>query len=156
MGGVNQYNIWDYYTNQGDFIYSDEAMELYEMPFSKAFYQDPNLQGLHYVDGYDHYYDWGTNAPDAYVVITVDLTYNYNGKNKRIVSSRTYKADGIIDTTLDNQILRSGPNRNAFVANTRMFPLEGRELLTVKGETEIQEKNSSSTKNIDTGIDKEK
>lgn len=156
MGGVNQYNIWDYYTDQGDFIYSDEAMELYEMPFSKAFYQDPNLQGLHYVDGYDHYYDWGTNAPDAYVVITVDLTYNYNGKNKRIVSSRTYKADGVIDTTLDNQILRSGPNRNAFVANTRMFPLEGRELLTVKGETEIQEKNSSSTKSIDTGIDKEK
>ena len=156
MGGVNQYNIWDYYTSQGDFIYSDEAMELYEMPFSKAFYQDPNLQGLHYVNGYDHYYDWGTNAPDAYVVITVDLTYNYNGKNKRIVSSRTYKADGIIDTTLDNQILRSGPNRNAFVANTRMFPLEGRELLTVKGETEIQEKNSSSTKSIDTGIDKEK
>lgn len=156
MEGRNTVGYWDYYTTKGEFIYSDNSMELYEMPFSQSFYNDSNLQGLPYVEGYDHYYDWGTNAPDnAYVVVTVDLTYNYNGKNKRLVSSRTYKADGVIDSSLDNQILRSGPNRNAFVANTRMFPLEGRELFSLtQKEQEIMnmeeetETNEAETKTI--------
>lgn len=150
MEGQNTGGIWSNYTNQGDFIYSDDNVELYEMPFAKTFYKDPYLQGLHYVEGYDHYYDWGAYAPDnAYIVVTVDLTYNYNGKSKRLVSSRTYKAEGIIDSTLDNQILRSGPNRNAFVSNTRMFPLEGRELLLTKEELEMEKaEEDSETNNV--------
>lgn len=94
--------------------------------------------------------NWGAYAPDnAYIVVTVDLTYNYNGKSKRLVSSRTYKAEGIIDSTLDNQILRSGPNRNAFVSNTRMFPLEGRELLLTKEELEMEKaEEDSETNNV--------
>lgn len=147
MEGKSTRGIWSNYTDQGEFIYSDDNVELYEMPFAKTFYNDPNLRGLHYVEGYDHYYDWGTNAPDAYVVITVDLTYNYNGKNKRLVSSRTYKAEGIIDSSLDNQILLSGPNRNAFVANTKMFPLEGRELLLVEEEHEIEKTEEETETN---------
>lgn len=52
--------------------------------------------------GYSNYYDWGpadSNTDNFIINITLELTYNYNGKMKSFISSRNYKAEVIEDYT---------------------------------------------------------
>jgi hypothetical protein len=114
------------YVGMGELIYSDSLQTFYELP--NLFYKTEELVGYRCVNGYDSFYDWGTSAPkNLYVAVTVELSYEYNGKNKKVLSSRIYKANATMFT--DNRILTTGINRKPFIVNTGEFPLENRILM---------------------------
>lgn len=114
------------YVGMGDLIYSDSLQTTYELPVS--FYDTSELSGYCCVDGYDSFYDWGTSAPqNLYLAVTVELTYDYNGKSKTYLSSRIYKANAVMHP--DERMFATGANRKAFIVNTGVFPLEDRVLM---------------------------
>lgn len=135
------YNESDYYFKglNMDLIYSDRLMDLRETPINKPHYNSYLVAGCPVPIDYDYFFDWGTQPPkNMLMVITVDLTYNYQGKTLSITSSRTYKAKCAIDTSLDRQILQSGKKQKAYVVNTGSYPLENRSMTPFKINTEMQ------------------
>ena len=121
------YSRFGVLVGEDDLIYSDKSLSLFESPFNKGFQNDLLLGGVKVPNFYDYYYDWGTDVSNnILVVVSVNLEYNYLGNVHKISSSRTYHADCLVDTSYDQQILRSGRYRNAYVVNTGLYPLESR------------------------------
>ena len=54
--------------------------------------------------GYDYYFDWGKYDVNELVVITLNLTYNYNGKEKKVSFPRTYKPEFVYSDAADKRI----------------------------------------------------
>lgn len=103
----------------GDLLYSDKSISVYEIPQGR-YDRCPELQGKSIPDDSDYqlFYDWGETPPNTiYAVVTVNIHYNYNGKEKNIVSSRLYKANCIIDPESEDYIHVG----KAYIVNTGKF-----------------------------------
>lgn len=107
-------------------IYSDDSMKLVEtLKGTESISASILCSGMRVPDGYELFYDWGAEPKDNFVVVvTVKLSYNYNGKSHTIVSSRPYKAKYIVDESYNGNHIR--PNSKVYIVNTGEYLFEDR------------------------------
>lgn len=129
LNGQNYPNSFFSKSFNTDLIYEDKDMKLTEAPINYRTSENSSygLNGLRAPDKYDYYWDWKRMYPkegidsNILAVISVCFTFNINGKETTVTSSRTYKADLIYDDSCDEQILKSGRYRKAYIVNTNTY-----------------------------------
>ena len=118
QNGNNLPNEYIQYGFPTPLIYEDDYMTLNESYMSMDNSIEVGSMWALPPSGYDYYFDWGKYDVNELVVITLNLTYNYNGKEKKVSFSRTYKPEFVYSDAADKRIFITGQYKTPYIINT--------------------------------------
>lgn len=141
QNGNNLPNEYIQYGFPTPLIYEDDYMTLNESYMSMDNSIEVGSMWALPPSGYDYYFDWGKYDVNELVVITLNLTYNYNGKEKKVSFSRTYKPEFVYSDAADKRIFITGQYKTPYIINTGEYPL-GQKANILSTEEELHENDS--------------